>query len=207
MKSPTLRPFGQGSAQGCAGVFTAFAMGASGRHCFTARQGRFCRDPRGLRCYPSPSLRSGPSQAGPILMGGVAPKPGCHGATATRIRFETRDIAVESAAITTNSRGSFQCASRFFFSSFCPCRWPDACRTPRRAAWLVLQPAPLSPTRPTATCLPGPSSAAWPVSQPAASRSACRPVTRATDTAACERSAPHSRTIRAARPGGPFLCA
>jgi hypothetical protein len=46
--------------------------------------------------------------------------------------------------------------------------------------------------------------AALPVSQPAASSLACRPATRATKLAASGRFQSTERTIRAARPGGPF---
>ena len=205
MNSPTPSLVWQGSAQARADVLVAFAMKMAARHCFRASQGQPGHDLRSQCCYPSPSLRSGPSQAGPILFGGVAPSLIRAATSGSKICFEMRDIAVESAAITTNSRGSTLCASRLSSSPFFPRPWPAACRTPRRAAWPVQRQALSSPMRPTATCLPAPSSAALPVSRPAASRSACRPVTRATDTAACGRSAPHSRTIRASRPGGPFF--
>ena len=181
MNSPTPSQVWQGSAQGRAGVFAAFAMGVSARHCFRAGQGQCCRDLRSLRCYPSPSLRSGPSQAGPILMGGLAPKPGGDGAGGGKIRFEKRDSAVESAAITTNPRGSFPCASRLSSSPFFPRPWLAVCRTRHRAAWPAQQLVRLSPMRWTKTCSPGRPWAGLPVSRPAASRSACRPVTRATD--------------------------
>jgi len=205
MKLPTPIPFWQGSAQARAGVFAAFAIGASGRHCFCAGEGQSCPSLRRLCCYPSPSLRSGPSQAGPILMNrqGAADRAG-----GVRNCFEIRDIAVDSAPITTTLRGSIPCASPFWSSFFFPCPLPVACKTPRRAAWPVRQRARWSPMRPTATCLPVPLSAALPVSRPAASRLACRPATRATepltDRAAFGRSTPQSRTIRAARPGGPL---
>ena len=208
MNSPTPSLVWQGSAQARAGVFAAFAMKATARHCFCAGQGQPSRDLRSQRCYPSPSLRSGPSQAGPILFGGVAPSLIRCGSSGNKICFEMRDIAVESAAITTNSRGSILCASRLSSSPFFPRPLRAACRTPRRAAWPVLRRAPWSPMRPTATCLLARSLVALPVSRPAASRLACRPATRATeplaDRAAFGRSSPHSGTIRAARPGGPF---
>ena len=207
MNSPTSSLVWQGSAQARAGVFAAFAMKATARHCFCAGQGQPSHDLRSQRYYPSPSLRSGPSQAGPILFGGVAPSLIRSGSSGNKICFEMRDIAVESAAITTNSRGSILCASRLSSSPFFPRPWPAACRTRRRAAWPARRQALWSPMRPTATCLPGPSLADLPVSRPAASRLACRPVTRATDTAASGRFTPRSRTIRASRPGGPFLCA
>jgi hypothetical protein len=53
-----------------------------------------------------------------------------------------------------------------------------------------------------------PPLAAWPALPPAGSSSACRPATPATEAltkwAAFGRSATNHRTIRAARPGGPF---
>ena len=181
MNSPKLAAVWQGSAQADARVLAAFAMGKTARHCFRAGQGQSCRDLRSLRCYPSPSLRSGPSQAGPILVGGVALNPRGDGEGGVKIRFEMRDIAVESAAITTNPRGSIPCASPLSSSLFLSPRSPGASRTLRPAALLVRRRALSSLTRPTATCLPVPSSAALPVLPPAASRLACRPVTRATD--------------------------
>ena len=200
MNSPTLCAFWHGFAQAGFGVFMAFAMRPHGRHCFSAGQRQPCHDLRSQRCYPSPSLRSGPSQAGPTLVGRQAVADCVGGA---KFCFEIRGIAVESAAITTTLRGSPPCANRLSSSFFSPCHWPDACRTPRRAAWPVLRLAPWSPMQPTATCLPVPSLAGLPVSQPAGSRSACRPATRGTDVTACGRVEPLTRTIRAARPGGP----
>ena len=201
MKLPTPIPFWQGSAQACAGVFSPFAMRASWRHCFHAGQGQPCQGLCRLRCYPSPSLRSGPSQAGPTLPGWQVVAD-C--ASGVKICFEIRGIAVDSNAITTTLRGSIPCASRFSSSSFFPCPWPVACRTPHRAVSPVRRRAPLSPMRPTATCLLARSLAVSPGLQPAVSRSACRLVTRATDTAAFGRTELTHRTIRATRPGGPF---
>jgi hypothetical protein len=204
MNSPTLLCFWHGFAQAPGGVFRTFAIGASPRHCFPAGQRQSSRDLRSQRCYPSPSLRSGPSQAGPILVSG----PGHDCASGLRNCFEMPAIAVESAAITTNLRGSTQCRSRLSSLLFFPRPWPGACRTRRRAAWLARQLARLSPMRWMKTCLPGQPLAAWLALPPVASRSACRPATRATERlterAAFGRALSTTGTIRAERLGGPF---
>ena len=201
MNSPMPQPFWRAFAQGCAGVFITFAMVASAIHCFRVGLRQSSHDLRSLRCYPSPSLRSGPSQAGPILMFGPC-NAGC--VTGVKNRFQIRDLAVESGAITTNLRGSSKCRSRLSSSPFFPPRWPVACRTLHRAVWQVRPQAPLSRTRPRMTCLPVRLSAVLPVSQPVASSWACRPATRATDLTAFGRITPTPRTIRDTRPGGPF---
>ena len=200
MNLPTPHPLWHGFAHGLGVVFRTFAMGRLSRHCFSAGQGLSGHGARSQRCYPSPSLRSGPSQAGPILMRG--PSDDCAG----RLRncFQIRDVALESGAITTNHRGSIPCASRLSSSLFSLPLWPAACRTRRRAAWLARRLAPWSPMRWMKTCWPGPLWAAWPALQPVASSWACRPATQATDLAAYGRFQLTRGTIRAARPGGPF---
>ena len=201
MNSPTFPTVWHGFAQGRGGVFIGFAMMSGAGHCFYAGQRQSSHDLRSQRCYPSPSLRSGPSQAGPFLVR----KAGHVCASRIRNCFEMPAIAVESAAITTNLRGSTKCRSRLSSSLFSPCRWPGACRTPRRAVRPGLRQGFWSPMRPMETCLPARSSVALQVSPPAASNWACRPATRATDlNSAFGRVTPRSRTIRAARPGGPF---
>lgn len=208
MNSPSHIAFWHGFAKHGASVLTAFAMVALARHCFCAGQWQSGYGLRRRRCYPSPSLRSGPSQAGPTLMG----RPGaadCAGGV--KYCFESCDIAVESAAITTNLRGSIQCASRLSSLPFFPPRLPVACRTRRRAAWPVRLQALLSPTRLMKTSSPVRRLAVLPVLQPAASKSAFRPATRATepltDLAAFGRHRPTTRTIRDRLPGGPFAFA
>lgn len=204
MNSPTRPPVWHGFAQARDGVFRTFAMTSAAGHCFCAGLRQPCPDLRSQRCYPSPSLRSGPSQAGPFLVCGS----GHDCASGMRNCFEMPAIAVESAAITTNPRGSSKCRSRLSSSLFFPRPWPVACRTPRRAAWPVRRLAHLSPMRWTKTCWPGQPLAAWPVLPPAASRSACRPATRATERlterAAFGRALSTTGTIRDALPGGPF---
>jgi hypothetical protein len=206
MKSPTSLRFWQAFAQGAADVFNAFAMMGIGRHCFRAGHWQQAHDLRSHRCYPSPSLRSGPSQAGPSLvwMQGLADCAGW-----MRNCLEIRVVAIESGAITTNQRGSSPCASRLSCSLFFPRRWPVVCRTLHRAAWPVRSPVRPSLTRWTKTSSLVPLWAALPEPQPAASSLACRPATRATERltelAACGRAEPIKRTIRADRPGGPLL--
>jgi hypothetical protein len=200
MNLPTEQRFWHGFAQGSGVVGAAFAMGVFARHCFRAGHWQSGHGTRSKRCYPSPSLRSGPSQAGPILMRGR--RVDCAGRT--RNCFQIRDVAVESAAITTTTRGSSPCASRLSFSLFFPCRLPAACRTRHRAGLRVPLRARSWPMPPRVTSLPAPSSAGWRVSPPAASSWACRPATRATDVTAFGRVHLTTGTIRADRPGGPF---
>ena len=206
MNSPTLASDWHGFAQALGGVFKAFAMGSLARHYFHAEPWSPSHDLRSLRCYPSPSLRSGPSQAGPFLVRRVGPDCLRRGKNC----FETCDIAVESPAITTNQRGSLPCANRLSFLLFSPPLLPDACRTPRRGVLRAQPQVSSSPMRPTAIFLPGPSSVALRALPRAGSRSACRPAIRATDRpielAACGRFNCTTRTIRASRPDGPFLC-
>jgi hypothetical protein len=204
MNSPTQPTIWHRFAQGRDGFFMAFAIVSAARHCFRAGQRQPSQDLRSQRCYPSPSLRSGPSQAGPFLVRG-----GGHVcASGMRNCFEMPAIAVESAAITTNLRGSTKCRSRLSSSLSFPRPWPVACRTRRRAAWPVRPLALWSPMLWTRTCSQGPLWAGWLALPPVASRSACRPATRATDRlierAALGRSDLTPRTIRADRPGGPF---
>ncbi len=181
MNSPTHQAFWRSFAQARAAVFNGFAMAGSSRHCFIAGLRQSSHDLHSLRCYPSPSSRSGPSQAGPILAGRRAAADRAPG---DRYCFQIPDLAVESAAITTILRGSTQCRSRLSSSLFLSYPWQAACRTPHRAVWPVRPQAPLSPTRPRTTCLPVRLSAALPVSRPAASSLVCRPAARATDVTA-----------------------
>ena len=174
------------------------------RHCFLAGHRRSRLGLRSKWRIPSPSLRSGPSLAGPTLCPGQAVACCADG---MKNCLEMRDVAVESAAITTTIRGSSPCGNRLSSLPFCPPRLPVACRTPRRAVWLVRRPGLSSPTPRKAMSLPARLSAGWRALQPAASSWACRPATRATDRLndrAFGRAEPLSRTIRASRPGGPF---
>jgi hypothetical protein len=204
MKLPTPLPFWRAFAQLQASVFIRFAMAPSAGHCFQASQRQPSHDLRSRRCYPSPSLRSGPSQAGPILISGRVDADRLRG---VKNCFETCDITVESEPITTNLRGSTKCRSRLSSSPFSPCPSPAACRIPLRAASLVQLQVRLSPTRWMKICSPVPRSAALRALPPAALNSACRPATRATDLTAFGRTQPISRTIRANRPGGPLFFA
>jgi hypothetical protein len=201
MNAPTAHVIWQAFAQDAARVSDVFAMAGAARHCFKVGQGEHSCSRRNYSNTPTPSLRSGPSQAGPFPFAGR----GADCVRGVKFCFEIADIAVESAAITTNHRGSHPCASRLSFSHFSLRRWPVACRTPRRAGLRVPLRAPSLPMPPRVTCLPVPSSAALQALRPAASNLACRPVTRATDLAAFGRFLPTARTIRANRPGGPLL--
>ncbi len=202
---PTAPQIWRSFAQGCAGVSEEFAMVANARHCFNAGLRPNRCSLRSLRCYPSPSLRSGPSQAGPILMCDPCNRVR---ARSVKNRFQICDIAVESHAITTDSRGSTKCRSRLSSSLYSPCRWPVACRTPHRAVWLARLRARWSPMLWMKTCWQAPRLVVWPVLPPVASSLVCRPATAATDRlidlAAFGRVHLTPRTIRADRPGGLF---
>ncbi len=200
MKAPMLHPSRQAFAQGCARGGDAIAPGTVARHDCLADHWQFARGVRRHSCYPSPSLRPGPSQAGPTLGG----QSSADCATRPRNCFESSAVAVKSAAITTTERGSSSCASRSSFSLFCPCRFPAACRIPRRAGWLVPPQARWSPMRWTKTSSPVPRWAALPVLLLAASNWACRPAARLTDLTAFRRVQTFTRAIRAERRGGPL---
>lgn len=194
----------QGSAKPAMAGCESFALRAEAGHSGLAGTGR-CLGLRSDPSTPSPSRRSGPSQAGPTpfaryrrgfaeAMRADAQKP--------TFRFNSRWFAVDSPAITTNQRGSLSCASRFSFFPFLSFRWPDACRTPRRAAWPVLSLVRPSRTRWMKTWSLVRPSAVLPVRPPVASSWACRP---ATDLiTACGRADTSSRTIRADCPDGLF---
>lgn len=202
MNTPTARSIWQAFAQADFGAFCGFAKPSQARQCFAAGHWRHGHDLRNDGTIPSPSLRSGPSQAGPTP---VAGRMGADCVRRAKICFASGDIAVKSSAITTSQRGSSSCASRLSFSPFFPHRLPVACRTPRRAGLPVPPQVPSSPMQPRVTCSPVPSLVALLVPHPAGSSWACRPAPRATDLAAFGRSIPTRRTIRADSPGGPLL--
>ena len=199
MNAPTATIIWQAFAQGRATVLAKFAMQAFARHCNRASYRHYSDGFSGYKC--TPSLRSGPSQAGPTFPVGHS-NANC--GSRRKFCYESRSFAVESGAITTTQRGSLPCASRLSSSPFFPRRSPAACRTPRRAGLQVLPRARLSQMPPKVTFSPGPSSAVLPAPHPAGSSWVCRPVTRATRPAALGQTEPLPRTIRASRPGGPF---
>jgi hypothetical protein len=205
MNAPTAAPIWQAFAETGIVVRSTFAMRESAGHCFFAGHGQHGLGTRSDISTLTPSLRSGPSQAGPFPCLGRA---GADCVSPVKICFEFRDIAVESAAITTNQRGSLPCANRLSFSPFFPLRWPVACRTLHRAVLPVPPLAPLSPTLSMRTSSQVRPSVALRALPPAGSSWACRPATRATephlDLAACGRAGPIARTTRARRPGGPL---
>ncbi len=205
MISLTPKPVWRGFANRLVGVLNRFAMMAGGLHCFQAGHRQSSHDLRSHCSTPSPSHRSGPSQAGPTLCGWRVDADCASGA---RICFESLSVAVEFGAITTNQRGSPPCVSRFSCSPFLSFRWRVACRIPPRAASPVLLQGPSWPTRWTKTLSLAQRLAVLPVRPPAVSNWACRPAVRptdiATDRAAFGRAEPSSRTIRASRLGGPF---
>lgn len=142
-------------------------------------------DPKGHapHCYPFPSDWPGPLWAG-LSFGRVQNLGRVSARSAGNGDFHLVSAAnpVESGAITTNSRGRPSCGNLSLSFFLSPCRWPAACKTPRRAGLPVRRLARLSPMPPKAMRLTARSSAGLPVWQPAASIWACRP---ATDLPAC----------------------
>ena len=198
MKTPMPPPVWQGSAQTREAPIWRIENKGTGAHCFRTGYDPTGCCPRIQCCFPTPSPRSGRPMAGPTpsvrRVGNPLPRH-------VRKHFQKCDIAVKSAAITTNQRGSLTCGNRYSSSLFSPPHWPAACRTLHRAEWLVPQQALWSPMRLTKTCLPVPRLAALQASQHAASKSASGPATDAFLTA-FGRFTPLARTIRAGCPGG-----
>ncbi len=123
--------------------------------------------------------------------------------------WESRKFALDSEVI-KNHRGSIPCTRRLSFSHFSQSRFRPACRIPHRAGLPARSPAPPSPMRWMRTSLPVLRWAAWPVPQPAASRSACRPARPDTETAEPAafgrgRSQSNHGVARAECPDGPVL--
>lgn len=162
--------------------------------------------------HPSPTLRPGPSPAGPHL----CPVPsdaaaglcaqGCDKSPQTRRisprgAFAIRQLALRLRHTTTNVRGSSPCASFFSFPWF-SCRSRAACPTRLPAVVRARLSAPCWPMRPTATWLPVPHLVRLPARRPVVSIWACRPAARAIDlTAACGRRLTPSTATPGTRPG------
>jgi hypothetical protein len=193
------------SAKGGDGQRFAVASTRGGSHLADAGCGRSGSDPLSHTCYPSPTLRSGPSQAGSRLSQHRQGNADC--VTAAKFSFESGWFAVESKAIKTLTRGSQKCRNQSFLSPFLPHRWPDACRTRHRAALPVRRQVPLSLTGWTRTCWRAPLWAGWQALPLAASSWACRPAPRATDLIpACGQGHPENHGVaRAACPADPVL--
>ncbi len=159
--------------------------------------------PQSHTCYPSPSMRSGPSLAG--SHSSCNRRLNADGVNGAHFPFESASFALDSRAIKTTTRGSKPCRNRLSSSLFSPFRSRPACRTRRRAALPAPLLVPLSPMRWMKTWSPAQPWARLPVRQPAASNSACRPASRATDLITAEgRSILNFGVVRAECPGGPF---
>jgi len=154
-------------------------------------------------CYPSLTLRSGPSQTGAHPFHNRRVNADC--VKVTTFRFESLWFLVDSLPIKTTNRGSQTCIKPSSSSLFSPCRCRPACRTLLRAGLPALPRARWSPMRLMKTWSPVPRLGRWPVQPPAASNWACRPASRATDViAAFGRVDPNHGVVRAHRPVGPF---
>ncbi|CAN1513476.1 hypothetical protein MCELHM10_00868 [Paracoccaceae bacterium] len=206
MNSPIGTHIWQAFAQGPRAAALAFAIKRNSDHCFHAGQRLIADVLHCTSCLPSPFLRSGLSLAGPTLSCG---RGGADFTDHFNIHFEIPVIAVESGSRTTNQRGSSKCGNPLSSSPSSPPLCQAACRIQRRAAWQERRLARWSPMQPRAMSLPGLLSVDLRASRPVASNLACRPATRATDPltdlVAFGRTDPHSRTIRADRPGGPLF--
>lgn len=198
MHPPTRHPCGQQTAYPWHRRFAGFArrrrLWQSGR---TDRvQGTPSRPARPLT--PSPHCRSARPTRGPGFAQ-VSANPWA----GAEFSFPTRELRVYCRDITTNHpRGRAPCVSIPSFWRQLP--RPSllvACRIPHRAGLPVPLPARFWPMSPTATSLPGPSSAVWRARQAAASTSAFPPATT-TDLSALGPDVLTSKTIRADRPGG-----
>jgi hypothetical protein len=178
MIAPNAISIWQAFAQSFGSVSGGFAMSGGALHCCLARLWRNSLGACNCSSTLTPSLRSGPSLAGPVLPGRrVVADIGKQDEDC----FETHEIAEEAAWTTAVLRGGLTRPSRLASSSVFQCRRPAACTVPRRAGWTALHPV--------------------------ASRSACRPAIRVTERAAFWRITPTSRTIRPDRPVGPFVFA
>ena len=186
MNAPTAPSIWQAFAQSAAGVPGRFAISGSGRHCFRAGLGRQSLGPRSHGSTLTPSLRSGPSQAGPVLLG---IRSGAEGVRRAKPSFDVGAVATSFPAISRGQRSSCRRASRLSSAHFFPCRWPAEYVIPGCGLGQVQLLAPWSPL------------------QPSASGRTCRPALRATDFAAFGRSKPAARLIRANCPGGPLFFA
>jgi hypothetical protein len=194
MNLPMPAAIRQAFAQASNSRANAFAMQSLLNDGF--RVGRLRFGLRNSNCYPSPSLRSGPSQTGPL--------PSRTNGVKGPNRSEIRGLAVEPATIKTTKRGSSKCASRLLSSLFSRHPFPVACRTPHRAGLLAPLLAPWSPMRWMKT---------WSQALPLAgslelrlvgSSWACRPAIPAIDLSAFGRVTPNQLATRANRSGGLF---
>jgi hypothetical protein len=188
----------------CPGTL-AVASTRAGGHLYSAGFGPKGSGPFSHTCYPSPTLRSGPSQAGSHLSEHRRSNADC--VTVAKLSFETAGFAVKSEPIKTLTRGSQKCRNQSSSLFFLPHRWQVACRTLRPVALQVRRLAPLSLTGWTKTCWPAQRWAALPVSRPAGLSWACRPARRATDLipAFGRVHLENHGVARAIRPAGPVL--
>lgn len=190
-------------AKRCSRTQNVFAPTRPHRQSATVGACRPWQAPQSHTCYPSPSMRSGPSLAG------------SHSSCNRRVNadpvnggsfpFKSASFALNSRAIKTTTRGSKPCRNRLSSSRFSPFRSRPACRTRHRAASPARLPVPLSPTRWMKIWSPALPWARLPVRQPAASKSVCRPASRATDLIAAEgRPILNYGVVRGECPAGPY---
>lgn len=161
--------------------------------------------PQTTTCYPSLSLRSGPSLTGSRLLfiGLKTRQSGADAAGAGNFPFESAEFPLKSVAIKNATRGSTLCANPLSSSLFSLFRFRPACRTQPRAASPVRRLARLSPMRWMKTWSLVQRLAVSPVQHLAASRSACRPATDLIPAYGQGVSLNHG-VVRTSRPGGPI---
>ena len=113
----------------------------------------------GHDCFPFPSPWSGPARVGPIFSARAFRRRIATCVKTAVLGFDFAMIPVESPAITTNQRGSYQCVNPLSFLPCSPFRLPVAWTTRPRAALAARPQARFWPVQPTTTRLPVRSSA------------------------------------------------
>lgn len=114
----------------------------------------------GHDCFPFPSPWSGPARVGPIFSARAFRRRIATCVKTAVLGFDFAMIPVESPAITTNQRGSYQCVNPLSFLPCLPFRLPVAWTIRPRAALAARPQAQFWPVQPTTTHLPAPLSAA-----------------------------------------------
>lgn len=196
--------FWQKYAQGPACDVFGFATASGLRNDRTASIAKGFSAASGQDCFPFPSPWSGPARVGPIFSGPAFRRRIAACVKTAVLGFEFAMIPVESPAITTNQRGSYQCVNLFSFLPCLPFRLPDAWMTRPRAALAARPQARFWPVPPTTTRLPVRSSAGLRARRlaPCLRRSA-----PATDLTAAFAAPPFTTASRAHAPAGRFVFA
>ena len=193
--------FWQKYAQGPACDVFGFATASGLRNDRTASIAKGFSAASGQDCFPFPSPWSGPARVGPIFSGPAFRRRIAACVKTAVLGFDFAMIPVESPAITTNQRGSYQCVNPLSFLPCSPFRLPVAWTTRPRAALAARPQARFWPVPPTTTRLPAPSSAA--LRAPPLARPLRRRAT-ATDPPPGRAATPITTASRGTSPAGRF---